>query len=428
MLTFRENENTITGVVNGKPFSLPRTPEVKKALIDLKESGACTYEIIAQMAVEARKIFIATKNKYVSYNPKFDSYHLTIDGKTSKLELPSSLVTYLEMSAEKDIDYMPVVKVFVRLMMNPYVNQAMVDNLNKYLETTFVDEEGVEKLIEEGLTRDQAISSCTFNDISITEEGLLATYKVAQEVDWKYVMEEDPNDKTKLIKVKKPLYEMSEEVLCPVTGEVLSEAVAEKPTCIEDYLFTPAIHKHGHFFYSGTNLGYVYQVGKVQRLPAQAPRNFENTFGGGGLYIGGLAYVEGYSSDRTKTLTCFVDPANIISFQSEGQAIRVNQLMPYNVLIESAELRGMYHSSEYAKMSEELLEESIKTIVDLTCGVNVTAKSFGELVTCISSEYTQAEWVSGWSDIIKKHYTEVKAQEEAEAKKKAMKEDGETFQ
>ncbi|KKM20727.1 hypothetical protein LCGC14_1642540, partial [marine sediment metagenome] len=137
-----------------------------------------------------------------------------------------------------------------------------------------------------------------------------------------------------------------------------------KPEHLEEFVFTPAIIKHGDKFYSGNKLGYVYKVGEVQYLPKNAKRNLNNTEGGGGLYIGGLKYIEHFRNHGTHVLTCFVDPSDIISYQGAGHAIRVDALMPYNVWDEEATLSGKYHSSEYGKISAKRVEELIKNAVD----------------------------------------------------------------
>ncbi len=171
-------------------------------------------------------------------------------------------------------------------------------------------------------------------------------------------MEESENGKWE--KVKNPKYKIIPAELDSITGEVLRESYQELPKFKEDILFTPAICKFGDKFYSGDKIGYVYEVGKIQRLPRKALRNLQNNFGGGGLYIGGNSYIENYKSDSCEVLTCFVNPGDILSFQSEGSAIRVDALMPNNVLIEGTELKGMYHSSNYAEISGKRLDTLIK--------------------------------------------------------------------
>ena len=79
-------------------------------------------------------------------------------------------------------------------------------------------------------------------------------------------------------------------------------------------------------------------------LSEDAKRNHDNTFGGGGLYFGGQAYIEGYSNEKTETLTCLIDPYDIISFQDDGLAFRANRGFVNGAMMEG-ELEGMYFVS-----------------------------------------------------------------------------------
>jgi hypothetical protein len=302
-------------------------------------------------------------NKYLIFRPPTDEYFLAFDGFRSKQPIPAVLRAIIERSYDKDIDFMPVIKTWARLLGNPRYSEDMARYFETYLDTTFVDEDEVRRLMdEEDYTREAAKALATYQDIAISQEGLLVTYKVAEIVTWEYMMELQEDGTYE--KVMKDSLVRIPAVIDTVTGEVLEEEKFEKPVTKEEFIFTPAIYRNGHKFYSGDKLGYIYQVGKVQYLPAEAPRNLNNSFGGGGLYIGGLNYVEGYRSSGTHVLTCFVNPSDIISFQAEGSAIRVDALMPNNVWDEAAKLAGVYHSSDYGKMSGARIDEIVKLAVE----------------------------------------------------------------
>jgi len=393
MIIFRKLENTLTGSVDGTPFNMPRTKKTVKSLEALQASNASVEEVM-KLVANSRKLTIAGKNKYLEFNPVTQHYYLVFKGEISKFAIPPSLVKYIEESFDKDIDFMPVVKAWAYLLNNPRVNDAMIANFDVYLGTEFTDETSVAKLEEEGFSTAEAISMSTYPDIALTQEGLLATYKVAEMVTWAYVMEEDEDGNWS--KVKNPKYKTVPAVIDPVTGEELEKAYIKLPEFKEDILFTPYIWKRGDKFFSGDKLGYVYEVGKVQRLPKKAVRNLENTMGGGGLYIGGLNYIKGFSNEDTHTLTCFVNPGDILSFQSSGHAIRVDALMPNNVLLEGTKLGGMYHSSEYAKVSEKRLAKIVKRA--LKAGVAV-GEDFREMQNEISDRLIEEEDVE-YSNII----------------------------
>lgn len=372
MITFRKLEKVVVGSINGKPFNLPKTEDIIKRLTGLQANFTPeAVEDFWTFAKFARNISIAGSNEYLTFKPTTGEYYLTYDGKVSTTPIPQTLVEFIEESYDKDIDFMPVVKAWANLLSNPRCNREMVELFESYLSTDFVDEDEAQAMSEEQeIDIEEARAMCTYQDIAITQEGLLATYKVAEEVTWKYEIVEDENGN--FVKKKNDRYNKIPAVIDDVTGEVIEPEKFEKPPHKEDMVFTPAICKSGDKFFSGDKIGYVYEIGKVQYLPVDAKRNLDNTFGGGGLYIGGLHYIRGYRSSGTHVLTCFVNPRDILSFQCNGQAIRVDALMPYDVWDEDIPLKGAYHSSEYGKVSHEridaLVEEAVSkgydTLVD----------------------------------------------------------------
>lgn len=360
MITFRKLEKLIVGTAEGKPFNLPRTEDNIKALEELKVNDG-SYKDVMKIVDGSYKTEVASTNKYLTFNPMTNEYFLTLDNKRSKHPIPEKLVEFIETSYDKDIDFMPVVKAWARLLANPRYNKAMGDYFEQYISTLYVDHEMKQKLMDEHeMSAEAATAAATYQDIAITSEGLLATYKVADLVTWMYEMvwDEEAGEAGEFIKKKKNRLAPKAPVLDPTTGEVVEEGGWEKPEFKEDLVFTPAIYKSGDKFFSNNKLGYEYIIGQIQSLPVNAKRNLKNTFGGGGLYSGGLGYIETYRNEGTHVLTCFVNPSDILSFQDEGQAFRTDALMPNNVWDEAdSKLRGMYHSSTYAELSDARLED-----------------------------------------------------------------------
>lgn len=362
MLNFRKLEHTITGSLDGKPFNITRTEETEKFLTEARDTNAPS-SVISNFLKASKLGEIALTNKYLAYSPITNEYFLTFDNFRSKQAIPKVLVNFIEDSYNKDIDFMPILKAWARLLNNPRYNEEMGRNFAHYLETKFIDDVEVDRLInEEKIDPEVAKAMATYQDISISQEGLLVTYKVAEVVTWQWVMEHDAENDTYIKKLKNK-YKIIPAQLDPTTGEVLTPESYEKPEFLEDYLFTPAIYKNGDKFFSGDKLGYIYEIGKTQYLPKKALRNLNNTFGGGGLYSGGLNYIKHYKNDNCKVLVCFVNPADILSFQSEGHAFRTDALFPNNVWDIDVPLKGIYHSSDYDKLSEERLDAIIKEAV-----------------------------------------------------------------
>jgi hypothetical protein len=362
MLTFRKLEHKIVGSINGKPFNVARTKDTEVALETMAADDRITTKEVLDYIKSCRDQEVAGSNKYLVFKPITGEYFLTLEGFRSKQPLPEVLVKFIQESFDKDTDFMPIVKAWARLLANPRYNAKMGELFAKNLEATYVDSDLVTELMTDeggGYSREAAVEMATYQDKAITQEGMVATYKVADIVTWEFIMEQDEDSK-EWVKKRNPLFKTLPPVVDPTTGEVTTPEKMVKPDYLEDFLFTPAIWTNGDKFYSGKKLGYVYQVGRMQRLPKNALRNLNNTGGGGGLYTGGLQYISCYRSSASHVLTCFINPSDILSFQSEGLAIRVDALFPNNVWDEDeSSLKSIYHSSDYAKLSETRLEDLI---------------------------------------------------------------------
>jgi len=391
MIIVNRTEKNIVGSISGKPFSIPFKESTFKKLKSIEEGFAKikTKGLIEVSIKEAKELttlnfgeLVASKNPYLMFNPVKNKYFLVINkGKKDELiddrELPDKLAEKIQDSFEQDFDYMPLVKTWGRFLQRdvPYdIYDAAL--FTHYLTSMYIDYDKVDELVEkEGLDSSTARERCTFNDLAVTQEGLLATYKVVEEIikEWVIVTDDDGNivlDSEGIPKKKQVLMDQykSQYKINPITGETTTKE--NKPRYVEDRLFTPALYKNGENFYSGKDYGYIYKVGEAQYLPEIHPTtgkpakiNHSNTIGGGGLYTGGLDYIKNYRGEQNPVLVCFLDPANIISFQSEGQAIRTWELFPHNILEDEAELKGFYHSSEYAKESKERTNKRFEDII-----------------------------------------------------------------
>jgi hypothetical protein len=368
MINFRKMQDTITGAIGGKPFNIVRTDDAVAWLENAMGVGTPDIEVSAW--VEANRLGeIAGTNKYLIFSPITNQYFLTFDGWRSDKPIPQILVDKINESHDKDIDFMPILKAWARLLTNPRYNTEMGEYFAKYLDHTFTDTKAANKLVEDqDIQLDVAKAMCTYQDISISKEGMLVTYKVAEIVDWEWLLDHDEESDT-YTKVMKKKYKVIPAVLDKTTGDILTPESYVKPEHAEDYLFTPAIMKDGDKFYSGQQIGYVYEIGKMQHLPKKALRNLRNSFGGGGLYTGGLEYIDTYMGEGREVLVCFVNPGDILSFQDSGQAFRTDAIFPNNVWDLDVQLKNIYHSSEYDTLSsarlDELMADAVNEGIDL---------------------------------------------------------------
>ena len=364
MIVFRRTAEKINGSVMGKPFSLPYTEETYNALADMRASGEYDVESILNLEKESRFTSVATACEYITFNPKTEEFFLSLDGATYANPVPTGLAKKLVEAYDKEIDMMPVIKATVRILSNPRYTPEMGELFGEYITSTTVDKKAYNENLEAGMSEDAAKAAATYDDISITQEGLLATYKVVNlsESLWALEERESPEGGTYQEKVRVARYPHTT-IIDPNTGDV-TVGGPEYPDNVEDLVFEPSIidRDYGHDFFCGEELSYIYQVGKQALLPEEAPRNLRNTFGGGGLYSGGLTYIDTYSNDGNYTLVCLVNPSDILSFQSEGSALRTNALFPYGVWDFESLQRGSYHSADYDTMSSERISAEIEAL------------------------------------------------------------------
>jgi len=371
----------VTGSLAGKPFNILYDEDVYSELkvlsgrIDSAESKK-EYDTLVESTKSLLEvdfnIEVAAANGYLKYLPNKGTYHLVLNKGTKKemissIAIPELLSSMIIESYEEGNDYMPLILAWARFIAPDERGKTKTDEDVKffasYLAAEFVDQDKVEKLMEEeGLTLEVATQMATYQDIAVTTYGILATYKVADRITKIWKLEKDKDGNTQKVQVDAfP----GKETIDPLTGEVTKEE--GKPEYLEELMFTPSIHKNGHKFYSGDKLGYVYEIGKEAVLPEEAPRNHSNSFGGGGLYGGGNMYIQGFHHEGVNdVLTCFIDPAEIISFQSEGHALRTNRMFVNGTTTVEGALSGMYFVSDYAKESDARLKKRIEAAVKAT--------------------------------------------------------------
>ena len=273
-------------------------------------------EIFAEfipLTLESFKDLVETKCPYIVVNEVTKQFFLTSDGVVSSIPIPQQLVDRIIESAEKNVDFMPLVKLWMRWLRNPVLRSKkgkerdkFSEMFAKYISTDFVNKEKVNKLMEEkGLSLEVATKFASVKDVSITQEGLLNTYKAAEEITTKYALDDDGN----CIVIDRYAKEID-----PDTGIIITKL----PEIAEERLFEPPVmHQRGDaFFCKGVN-GYpdvchFIKVGCEISLPDWGFVNCDsNQSGVKGLHVGGLTYIAGYQDTGTETFNCFVSPEHI---------------------------------------------------------------------------------------------------------------------
>lgn len=357
--------DSISGSYNGKSFGV-QYDEQKYALmkeLEGKAAAAASMEDLKLIVDEFEPltqenykqiIEHAKGGKYLYVNPHSGKTFLAIKGKVSTKALPKTMVERIILSVEKKIDVEPLVKAWARLLRSHLYTDQKAANFARYINTTVVNHELKSKLMaEHGLSAEIAEQRATMYDISFTQEGLLATYKVVREIDWKYVPDSTTDGGVK--KVERFEFEVD---------EFSGVKTYKKPELLEQRVFEPAVKgQTGDAFFSGDYEGHIIRVGKPVYLDNWAKVNCnDNQSCVEGLHVGGLRYIKNFQGADTITLNVFVDPADIGGIDHDGTgALRVKRFFPHSAL--EGVTQNLYHSSEYAKTTDaefaKLVEEAV---------------------------------------------------------------------
>ena len=375
--------DSITGSYGNTNFGVSFTKERWSQMQKLEKEVATASTIdkvneilvkFAKLAKEDFKTKVESEFPYIYVNKDAGTFHLKVGDSVSSIAMPNSLVDRIKDSIDKGINPEPLMKFWTRWLRNPILRRK--DKLNQldfservvnYVNSLFLDEEVMHNLVEEhGLTKDLAAERSKVLQVKITNEGLLCTYKVSTEITNKYELDSDGN------KVEISRYTKT---IDPDTGIVSYD----EPEHVEKRIFQPAVMGNGGdpFFCEGDNgytkAGHFIKVGCTHRL---LDWSFVNTNNGSscvkGLHVGGLSYISGYQDMHDAvTHNVFIDPMHVgaipNSHHENDGAIRCLQYFVHSSFV--GVNGSIYHSSEYAAMTDIQWEEMRKEII----------KDFGEL-------------------------------------------------
>lgn len=351
--------NSITGSINGESFGITFNQDKYDALKQLQTAAeaVATIEelnpILEQakgLARETYKDVVESKTPYLYVNESTGKYYLKVGtgdkARVSSKALPEAFVQRIIKSVELGVDVLPLIKAWSRFLRNPNYNDAKAQRFANYINKTYTDHSLAAKLVEEnGVSSAVAIERATGYQTPITQEGLICTYKVSAEIKHKWILDEDGNRK-QVSRFEKSINE--------ITGEITEKA----PAFVEDRIFEPAVKRQsGDAFYSGDELGHIIRVGQRHRLESwdQVNTNDDSSCVKG-LHCGNLDYIAGYQHAGTETHNIFVDPANIGAITDDGSgALRVLEYFVHSSF--AGPNRGIYHSSQYAILTDAAYEQ-----------------------------------------------------------------------
>jgi len=357
-LTVNKLNTVLSGVIGNEKYSIVYNEEIQKRLTELetKFDVAETVEE-AQSILDQAKEVISTRveedtfkayGEHLKFDDKSQKFFLHSNGFTSTVPLPKALADYIVEATEKNMPTAPYIKAWGWLLKNPKLTARKAEMFAKYITTTYVDKKKYSELVKEGYTSAKATELSTFNDVSITKNGLIQTYKYVNIVYKKF-------DTATGEKINR--YEVTYDA---ETGE----ATVNLPEKAEDYsLIPPIMGDRGDAFYAGSELGHRVKVGQVMRLPSWDNVNCSDGSAGlPGLHLGGQKYIEGYGGNDRLLLNCFVNPMHIGAFTDNGDgAIRVLEYFAHSALF--AANRSRYNESTYLERSNEQWKEMLAEAV-----------------------------------------------------------------
>ncbi len=364
------DDKVITGSVNGERFNLNFNDDIYKELLVHKED-LIKAETIEEynVWVEAVKATLNTSTEDIITTACPDlvksekgMYHIKVGTVVSKKEVPQLLVNVILESVEKGISPDPIIKAWIRFLRNPNFSSAKAANFAAYITATIVDTEERDRLMnDEGFVFDKAVLRATYNDVAISQEGLVVGKKYARLLTKGWEIDPETNKA-----VKKTLGYIAKDTIDGHTGEITKGGVKDD-VFNEDLSFEPPMMgTGGDKFLCGQQAGHIIKVGQKHTLESWKMVNTnDNTSCVAGLHIGGWQYVQNYKHTNTQLLECFVDPAEIGAICDIGWgdgAMRVREYFIFGAT--EGRNKGIYHSSKYAALKDSDWEDYKKEAVE----------------------------------------------------------------
>ena len=386
MITINVIEGRISGSYGDTPFSVNYDEVTYNKMVTLQSKTEevttmdeynALMEEFAKLTVQDYKTTIETDCPWIHVNEATGQFFLTYGGVVSSIPMPQALVDRILASMDKEAEYLPLVKMWIRFLRNPILRKKMdngkgenfADRFFNFVNLEYVHPKLKKELMEDhGLSEEVAERRATMYQMKITKEGLLNGYKVSEEVLTKY----DTETGEEVDRYKR--------TFDPDTGEISGNGFPEH---VEDRLFKPAImgNSGDAFYCEGPNgyakPGHFIKVGCTHRLPdwSYVDTNDERSCVKG-LHFGGLKYIAYYSGEIHNI---FVDPMHIGAVPDDHDgAVRCLQYFVHSSLV--GVNGSIYHSSTYAAKTDEEWEEMRKEAVEAYAESKVDAdKSIAEL-------------------------------------------------
>lgn len=369
MITINRNGDVITGTVNGQPFGVSFSQQRWDALQEVKKRANQANDMAELKAIienefqplihESYKDVIESKSPYLFVNPLSNRFFLKYGKDVSKEPLPQIFVDRILESTEKNIDPKPLVKAWARFLRDPNYTARKGELFAWYINQKYTDAKLRDKYIADGMSYERAVELATGYQTPITDEGLLCTYKVSEEITKRYVANGEEVEQVSRYEAE--------------VDEFTGLKTYNTPKDVEDRIFMPAVqHRNGDAFsqfeIDGTFVeeGHHIRVGKVHALKDWSMVDCDDSRSCvKGLHCGNLDYIRNYQGKGTVTHYVFVDPMHIGAIvQDNTGALRVKQYMVYASFV--GVTRSLYHSSAYGKLTDAEYAQLVQDVVAKT--------------------------------------------------------------
>lgn len=368
MITYSVIGDKIAGSIGDAPFSIEHNKDLLKKLKGFEEALEKTTDVekyngilesAKELVSQDLASVIETECEYIKVDKKTNEFFLQYNGVLSTVPMPKVLVDRILETQDKEMDFMPLVKCWVRFLRNPNVNKPgkgkkFAKKFFNFVNLKYMHPKLKQEFLDKGFSDKVAEERATIYQMRITNEGLLNGYKVSAEHTVKYVADEDGKP------VQKPRYLQSFD---QNTGEITGDGL---PSTVEERIFVPGVMgmTGDPFSCVGPNgfekLGHFIKVGCTHALDSWDQVNCNDDQSCvKGLHFGGLMYINSY---RGHIHNVFVDPMHIGAVPDDSTgAIRCKQYFVHSSL--SGINGSIYHSSKYAEATDKEWDEMLKEAV-----------------------------------------------------------------
>lgn len=378
MFTLNKNAEFISGVVGFDKFSLPYNEGVYKVLSDLEEQyyyapTASTANSILKDAKDyiAKQTSVEevehsnTGTTEMSKNLHHDGgkfYLVGKNGVVSDIAIPKPIVDRMLEAFHEGITVEPYIKCWTLFLRNPNFSLEKAELFAKYITMKHIDQDNVEKLVEEGYAHDTAVRMSTYDEVTITRSGLISTYKFLR------VILKDG------------------ESIEDVKARIGSDNTYDKVYAEDLRFLPPVMGRSGDALTMNGELTHEVQVGALHELQNWDQVNCNDSASCvKGIHAGNLTYIKGYGGGNTLLANALISPSDIGAFvQGYGEdsgAVRV--IRNFIVSINIAPNRGRYHESTLLDKIESVWNEEREKAIEETNALIAKIKKAQDQINAI---------------------------------------------